>query len=103
MTGSGIHAWVLPLIGGRSDFAYQEIATMLEMIHVLGNSYRLASSGLVSSVLYGRFALGFCKALVIGAVGNIASHRIAWASPPPCACNTSDVERCGLRTMERYL
>jgi hypothetical protein len=91
MTGSGIHAWVLPLIGGRSDFAYQEIATMLEMIHVLGNSYRLASSGLVSSVLYGRFALGFCKALVIGAVGNIASHgrRLRHALATPATLNAA--------------
>ena len=74
MTGSGIHAWVvLSLIGGRSAFAYQEIAPILEIIHVLGNSYRLASSGLVSSVLCGRFAMGFCRAVVIGVVSNLAA------------------------------
>ena len=75
MTGFGIQAWALCLIG-RSASAYQEIAPMLEMIHVLGNSYRLASSSMGSSVLYGRFALRFCRAAVLGVVGNFASRRL---------------------------
>lgn len=89
MTGSGIHAWVLPLIGGSSAFLYQEIAPMLELIHVLGNSYRLASSGLVSSILYGRFAMGFCRAVVIGAVGNFASRRLRHALATLAASNAA--------------
>lgn len=78
MTGSGIQAWVLCLIGVRS--AYQEIAPMLEMIHVLSNSYWLASSGVGSSALYGRFAIGFCRALLIGVAGNFASRHLRHAS-----------------------
>ena len=77
---TGMQAWVLCLIEVRSASAYQEIAPMLEMIRVLGNSYRLASSGVGSGVLYGRFAIGFCRALLIGAVGNFASRRLRHAS-----------------------
>jgi hypothetical protein len=101
---------------------------MLEMIHVLGNSYRLASSGMGSSVLYGRFALGFCRAAVLGVAGNFVSRRLRHAhatlrtrfSPwPPAALgdrrldsingrrswatSSSDFEQCGLRPMERRL
>jgi hypothetical protein len=76
MTGSGIQAWVLCLIGIRSASAYQEIAPMLDMIQVLSNSYRLASSDAGSSILYGRFAIGFLRAAVIGAVWKFASRRL---------------------------
>jgi hypothetical protein len=132
MTGSGIQAWVLCLIGIRSASAYQEIATMLEMIHVLSNSYLLASSGAGSSVLYGRSAIGFCRAAVIGAVGNFASRCLRHApatmgarfSPWPSGAlshrgldsinghrhagdqrsrASSDLEHCCDRTMERRL
>lgn len=78
MTGLGIQAWVLPLIGIRSTFAHHEIMGMLEVLHILGNSYRLASSGR-SSVVYGRFTLGFCGIIVAGAICNL---RRFWAGDP---------------------
>ena len=51
MTGLGIQSWVLMLFGIRSAFTHQEIATVLDIIHALGSSYRSASSGVVSSVV----------------------------------------------------
>ena len=47
MTSLCIQAWVLPLIGIRSALAHSEIMEMLEALDFLGNSYRLASSGVV--------------------------------------------------------
>jgi hypothetical protein len=79
MTGAGIQVWVLCLMGLRSAHAYQEIAPVLEVMHVLGHSCRLASLGAGSSVLYGRFALGFCRALLIGVVGDFASRHLRQA------------------------
>lgn len=76
MIGADIQTWAPPLIGCGAAFAHQNVAPMLEMIHVLGNSYRLACSGLVSSVLYGRFATAFCRAtFLVAAAGNSASRR----------------------------
>jgi hypothetical protein len=71
MTGLGIHVWLLSLIGIRSAATCHEVAAMLEMIHIFGNAYRLASSGVVSSGLYGRFTLGFCRTLVASAANNL--------------------------------
>lgn len=75
MTGVGIQAWVLALLGIRSAFAHQEIAAAIEMLHVLGNSYRLASSGVVSGAVYGRFTFGFCRAVAVAVVDHLASRR----------------------------
>ena len=75
MTGLGIQAWLLSSIGIRTAFAHREIIEMLEVLHILGNSYRLASLGVGSAVVYGRFTLDFCKAVVIGAVCNLASLK----------------------------
>jgi hypothetical protein len=66
MTGLGIQAWLLSSIGIRTVF----------VLHILGNSYRLASLGVGSAVVYGRFTLGFCRTVVIGAVCNLASREI---------------------------
>ncbi|MBR1119945.1 hypothetical protein JQ628_00355 [Bradyrhizobium lablabi] len=79
MTGLGIHIWLLSLIGIRSAATYHEVAAMLGMIHIFGNAYRLASSGIVSSGVYGRFTLGFCRTLVAGAVNHLASNGFGHA------------------------
>ena len=74
MTGLGIQAWLLSLIGIRTAFVHREILEMLELLHILGNSYRLASLGVGSAVVYGRFTLGFCRTVVIGAAYDLASR-----------------------------
>lgn len=75
MTGLGIHAWILTLLGIRSAFMHQEIATALEIAHVLGNSYRMANSGTVSGAVCSRIAMTFCKAAVAGLVDRLAAQR----------------------------
>jgi hypothetical protein len=62
MTGLGIQAWLLPLIGVRSALLYCHVMEVLDAFHVLGNSYRLASLGVCSPAVYGRFILDFCVA-----------------------------------------
>ncbi len=74
MTGLGIQAWLLSLIGVRTAFVHREIMEVLELLHILGNSYRLASLGVGSAVVYGRFTLGFCRTVVVGAACNLASR-----------------------------
>ena len=81
MTGLGIQAWVLTLLGIRSAFAHKEIAMALEIIHALGNSYRLASSGVISSVAYGRLATIFCRAAVVGLLKNLVPRQNANPHP----------------------
>ncbi len=68
MTGFGIQIWMLSMIGIRSAVAHREIMEMLEIVHILGNSYRLASSGFGSTALLGRFTFGFCKTMAVGVV-----------------------------------
>jgi hypothetical protein len=80
MIGSGIQAWVFCLIGVRFASAYQEIAPVLEIIHVFSNSYRVASPGVGSIALYGRFAIGFCRAFLISLIGRFASRWLHHAS-----------------------
>ena len=63
MTGLGIQAWGLLLIGIRSAFAHHEIMEMLEVLQILGNSFRLASVGVGSSLVYARFTFNFCRAI----------------------------------------
>ena len=75
MTGLGIHAWVLTLFGIRSALVHQEIATALEIVHVLGNSYRMASSGTVPGAVCSRLAITLCKAAVAGLVDRLAAQR----------------------------
>jgi hypothetical protein len=75
MTGLGIQSWVLMLLGIRSAFAHQEIATVLDIIHALGSSYRSASSGVVSGVAYGRIALIFCRTASLSILANLVSRE----------------------------
>jgi len=74
MTGFGIQAWLLSSIGIRTAFVHREIMEILELLHILGNSYRLASLGGGSAVVYGRFTLGFCRTVAVGAVCHLASR-----------------------------
>jgi hypothetical protein len=68
VTSLCIQAWVLPLIGIRSALAHSEIMELLEVLHFLGNSYRLASVS--SSVVYGRSTFDFRRAFAAGTVCN---------------------------------
>ena len=72
MTGVELQA-VLPFIGTRSAFAHHEVMEMLEVLHALGNSYRLASSGIGLGVVYARFTLGFCRAIIAVPPGTLRS------------------------------
>jgi hypothetical protein len=36
---------------------------MLEVLQILGNSFRLASVGVGSSLVYARFTFNFCRAI----------------------------------------
>jgi hypothetical protein len=67
MTGLGIQAWVLSSIGIRSALLYCQAMEVLDILHVLGNSYRLASFGVYSGAVYGRFIFDFCRAAVTSA------------------------------------
>jgi hypothetical protein len=75
MTGLGIHAWFLTLLGIRSVFVHQEIAAALEIAHVLGNSYRMACSGAGSGAVCSRLAMTLCKTAVAGLVDDLAARR----------------------------
>ena len=81
MTGLGIQAWVLPLIGVRSALLCCHVMEVLDALHVLGNSYRLASLGVCSAAVYGRFVLDFCSAAATRAVGRLGSC-VCRARPP---------------------
>jgi hypothetical protein len=63
MSGVGIQA-LLPLFGIHAALTHYEIMALVEMARALGNAYRLAASEPGSSVLYGRFTLNFCRAIV---------------------------------------
>src|SRR5205807_4504989 len=69
MTSAATLTWRLSMIGIRSSLAHQEIMEILEVLHVLGNSYRLACSGGGSGFLYVRFIYNFCRALAAGGLG----------------------------------
>jgi hypothetical protein len=68
MSSLGLQAWVQLLNGIRTAFGHSEFMELFEVLHVLCNSYRLASSGVSSSIVYGRFTVDFFKAFVAGIV-----------------------------------
>jgi len=72
MTGVGLQA-ALPFIGSRSAFAHHEVMEILEVLHALGSSYRLASSGIGLGVVYARFTLAFCRAILAASPGALRS------------------------------
>jgi hypothetical protein len=75
MTGLGLQAWLLSLIGIRAALAHREYLEILEVIRILGNSYRLASLGVGSTVVYGRFTLDFCRVIAAGIARNLSSRH----------------------------
>jgi hypothetical protein len=75
MTGLGIQAWVLSLIGVRAALSHREYLEILEVLRILCNSYRLASLGAGSTVIYGRFTFDFCRIIAAGTARNLASRQ----------------------------
>jgi hypothetical protein len=70
MTSVGIQAFMLSVAGVHSALTHHELIRMIEITRILGNSYRLASSGPGSSLLYGRLAVNFCRAAVVAGVAR---------------------------------
>ena len=64
MSELGIQLLMLPLAGLHMAPAHNEVTGWLEIARALGNSYRLASSGLGLGALYGRFIFTFCRTIV---------------------------------------
>ncbi|MBR0736027.1 hypothetical protein JQ581_03740 [Bradyrhizobium liaoningense] len=64
MSEIGIQVLMLPLAGIHVATAHNEVTGWLEIARAVGNSYRLASSGVGVGLLYGRFILTFCRATV---------------------------------------
>jgi hypothetical protein len=77
VTGLGIQMWVQLLNGIRMAFGHMYLTELSGFLQVLGNAYRLASTtdgG--SGVVYGRFTVGFCRAIaarVICTIGDRAA------------------------------
>ncbi len=76
MTGLGIQAWGLLLNGLRIGFWHGNVMDVLEILRVFGHSYRLASMGGSSVVVFSRFTLGFCWTVVVTTV-----FKRAWRMP----------------------
>ena len=72
MSGIGIQALLLPLLGIHSALTHQELMGLFEITRGLGTSYRFASSEPGAGALYGRFTLNFCR-IVAGGVAHYAS------------------------------
>lgn len=66
---------ILALIGVRSVFTHREIMELIELLRILGNSYRIASSGVGSGLLYVRFALYFCRTIAWRSPNQYPEHR----------------------------
>ncbi|WP_027571572.1 hypothetical protein [Bradyrhizobium sp. WSM1743] len=75
MSGAGLQALLLPLLGIHSALAHHELMGLLEIARVLGASYRFASSGSGLGALYGRFTLNFCRIVVGGVVHQASMER----------------------------
>lgn len=86
MTSLGIQAWVQLLSGFRMAFAHAGLAEPFNVLQVLGNSYRLASTtGGGSSVVYGRFTVGFCRAIVARMLGADADAGVLMETRLDCS------------------
>jgi hypothetical protein len=77
MTGLGIQEWGLLLNGLRIGFWHSNVMELLEVLRVLSHSYRLASMGGSSDVVFSRFTLGFCRTVVAATVCKLAWRRPA--------------------------
>ena len=71
MSGIGMQALLLPLLGIQSALVHHELMGLFEIARVLGASYRFASSGSGLAALYGRFTLNFCR-IIVGGVAHDA-------------------------------
>jgi hypothetical protein len=60
----GIQALAQPLNGIRTAFGHSDFMELLGVLHILDDSYRLASMGVGSMMLHGRFTAGFCRTIV---------------------------------------
>ena len=76
MTGLGIQAWALVLIGLRVGFRHNDVMELLEVLRVFAHSYRLASMGCGSAISFNRSMLCFCRTLV-----EAAMCKTAWQRP----------------------
>lgn len=65
MTGFGTDAWLLPLIGIHSAFAPHVVIETLEMVRILGNSYRSACTEAGLSIVHVRVALNLVTAVAM--------------------------------------
>ena len=77
MSALGIQAWALLLSGVRIGSWHSNVVELLEVLRVLGNSYRLASVGGSSCVFLGRFALGFFRTVVAANTGKLTWRMTA--------------------------
>jgi hypothetical protein len=60
----GIPALAQLLNGIRVASGHSDFMELLGVLHILGDSYRLASMGVGSTMLYGQFTAGFCRTIV---------------------------------------
>ena len=72
MSGAGLQALLLPLLGIHSALAHHELTGLLEIARVLGAAYRFASSGSGLGALYGRLTLNFCRIILGGVVHQVS-------------------------------
>ena len=77
MISLGIQMWAQLLNGIRMAFGHVYLTELAGFLQILGNAYRLASpTDGGSGVVYGRFTVGFCRAVagrVIGSIGDQAA------------------------------
>jgi len=66
MIDSSFQALMPPLVDIHWTLAHSELTAALELLRILGNSYRLATSEVGSSLLHGRFAFHFCRIIMAG-------------------------------------
>jgi hypothetical protein len=86
MTSLGIQAWVQLLNGVRMMIAHTCFAEPFNVLQLLGNSYRLASTtGASSGVVYGRFAVGFCRAIVARMLDAVADAGVPTVTRLDCS------------------
>ena len=69
MTGAGFQV-LMPLIGLRPEGVGHDVMELIEIVRILGNSYRLASGGAGIGGVYGRFGLWACK-LAMSRAGSV--------------------------------
>ncbi|MGT2441151.1 hypothetical protein ACU4GH_41115 [Bradyrhizobium betae] len=65
MSNIGIQALLLPLASLHLMLTHHEFMEAIELVRVLGNSYRLAALEPGSGLLYGRLAFNFCRGVVM--------------------------------------